>query len=128
MISELIAALSENTVNFTAVSHAWTIDPVDNLSEKMPILFVFAGDDDFGEDGTDGLIAKMATQTIHIYIVCEIADLDARKSELRGAAIGWSAGENYTDLAPISGKVIAIKGSVVWWDEIYANRVKISEL
>jgi len=128
MINTLLTFLIANTSNFTAISHAWTLDPVDNLDVKTPILYVYAGEDTAGEEAGDQLVAKMLTQTIHIYIVCDIADLDARKSELRGAAIGWSAGTNYTDLALVSGRVIGLKGAVVWWEEIYANRVKISEL
>lgn len=128
MINALITHLIANTTNFTAVEHSWPLEPVDNLDDKTPILYVFSGEDTAGEDAADNLVAKMVTQTIHIYIVCDIVDLDARKSELRGAAMGWSAGANYTALAFISGRVFGLKGKIVWWEEIYANRVKISEL
>lgn len=128
MITEFIAHLVAETSNFTEVDHAWTMVPVDKIGDRIPALWVFAGEDDFGEDGTDGLVAKMLTTSIRVYVVCNIAVLDARKSELRGAAIGWSAGANYTDLAPVSGRVKGLNGGVVWWEEIYANRVKITEL
>lgn len=128
MINELITHLIANTSNFTSIDHAWTLEPVDNVNDKIPILYVFAGEDTAGESADDNLVAKMLTHVTHIYIVCAIADLDARKTELREAAMGWSAGTNYTDLALISGRVIGLKGGVVWWEDLYANRVKITEL
>ncbi|CAE7161651.1 unnamed protein product [Symbiodinium microadriaticum] len=127
LVSQEYPAIFANKVpEFSTVGHAWTINPVEKLKDAMPVAYVFAGDETFGDQADDLITAKMMTERIVVYIVCENADLSDRKSDVRTAAIGWSPGAAYTDLAPVSGRLIDIKGSAYWWEYVFETRIKIS--
>ena len=121
MISELITFLEANTSSFTTIDHAWDTEPVDQVREIIPALFVFPGEDNTESDGTDYLVSKMLHSDINIYIVCLNTELEALKTELRATVLGWNAGAAYTDTELVSGKPISLKGGIVWWHEVYRN-------
>lgn len=128
MIDDFITYLTNNTESFTTIEHAWTMEPVESINDQVPALYPFRDEDSAAGDGTDKVVARMMTRIIRVQIVCRIADFDALQSELYGAALGWSAGPAFTELAPEGGNMLALKGSLFWWEERFSNRVKISSL
>ncbi|WP_339869076.1 phage tail terminator protein [Pseudohongiella nitratireducens] len=127
MIDSLITYLQANTENFTTIDHAWTTEPVDEVRGLAPALWLFPDEEDTEADGTDYLVSNMLHKDVGIYIVCDISELEARKAELRTAAIGWRAGPSYHDLHLVRGKMLSIKGSLAWWHETYRNAVVLRE-
>lgn len=127
MIEALITHLTAQTENFTTIDHAWDTEPVDDVRGLMPALYLFPGDEMTQQDGTDYLTSKMVHSDVHVYIVCKHTDLEARKTELRTAALGWSAGAAYTDLALVSARMVSLKGGLAWWEDVYRNAVTIRE-
>ncbi len=127
MIPSLLEHLGDATESFTTIAHAWDTEPVDNVRDLIPALFLFAGDEVTEQDGTDYLTSKRLHQEVHVYVVCLVEDLEELKTELRQAAIGWSPGANYTDLAIVSGKMISLKGGLAWWEDVYRAAVTIRQ-
>ncbi len=119
MIGDLITFLEANTESFSTIDHAWETEPVENVRELVPALFVFPGDDSTEEDGTDYLVSKRLHREINVYLVCAIADLDSLQTELRTALIGKALAPQYTDFALVSGKTISLKGGLIWWQDTY---------
>jgi len=127
MIDALIAYLESNTENFVTIDHAWETEPVDEIRDTTPALYLFPGDEDTQKDGTDYLVSNMLDMEVNIYVVCEIAALEARKTELRSAAIGWRPGQNFHDLHLMRGRLVALKGGLAWWQDTYGTASVIRE-
>ena len=127
MITEIIARLNSETENFTTIDHAWDTEPVDDVRDVIPALYLFPGDESTENDGTDYLESKRVHAEMHVYVVCDISDLEARKAELRAALIGWPPTAAYTDLGLVSGKTVSLKGGLVWWQDVYRTAVTIRE-
>lgn len=129
MIDNIITYLAEtNTVTsaeFKQVEHAWTMEPVIEEIDDKPALFVFPGDDTANQDNTDNLVSNMVVQNVHFFLICDLTDYDRLIAILRTAMIGYSAGSSYTDLEMISSRTMAIKGGVIWREEVYFNEILI---
>lgn len=127
MIDAFVTYMKANVAGFAAITHAKDQAPVDVAGTDLPLLGIFPGDDSTAEDGTDYLESKMLTSTLLVHLVCPIEDWETLRATVRTAAIGWSAGAVYTDLALVSGQILQLKGGVIWWEERYANRHIIRE-
>lgn len=127
MIDAFIAHLQANTASFATITHAKDQQPIDDIAAELPLIGVFPGDDQTSEDGAEYLVSKMLNSIIQVHLVCPIENWESLKTELRTAAIGWSAGGEYTDLALVGGNILQLKGGVIWWQERYANQVIIRE-
>lgn len=131
MITELTAFLAHvdnKPATVVTVEQAWGLEPVDNVADLIPALYVYPGDDDSEDAGFDGQVGSMVTQTANVAIVCSITDFEDLKKAVRQALIGWSEGAVYTDLEWQSGSNMGFsKGNIVWWQEVFINQYQIRE-
>lgn len=129
MIDAFIEYLNSNTSGFKRITHAKDQQPVDELEAELPLLGVFPGDDSTrsNEDRTDYIESKMIESCILVHLVCEVEAFEDLRKSLRSAAIGWCASEHHTDLTLMSGKVLQLKGGVIWWQDLYSSRHLIRE-
>lgn len=123
MITALLQHIGTAKPVFTSREHAWDTRPVEVSRDALPLLYAYMGDESVANDGTDLTVSHRLGVTVHIYIVCKIEDLEARKDDLRTAVIGWNPGaaDGWDDMHLSSGKVLDLKGGIVWWEDIYTS-------
>ncbi len=132
MIEALIARLRDQCGSFLhdSIEYAWDSEPTEIKRDDLPKLFTFPGDEATADDGTSDIVSRRLQREAHIYLVCQIDDLEDLKTETRSAVIGWNPGaaDGYDDMQLVSGRMVNLKGGVVWWEDIYTTWRTIREV
>lgn len=127
MIDSLITFLDSQLKGYYEIKHAFDLDPVEKKRNTLPALYLWPGTDEGSGDSTDTYVSKRLRRTAHIHLVCKIEELETRLAELRTKCIGWNAGAGYDDLEHEAGRVVSLKGGVIWWEETYFNFIVVRE-
>ncbi|ALO46574.1 phage tail terminator protein [Pseudohongiella spirulinae] len=122
MIDSFIAHLnSQLDQTFVKITHAADQQPIDDITEELPLLGVFPGPDSTQVDPTDFVESKMITSEAIVHIVCLIEELETLRTAVRSEAMGWNAGPMYTDMTLKSGELLQLKAGICWWEERYTS-------
>lgn len=122
MIEDLYTYLDANKpTGITTVKKGWEEEALAKESETVDTIFLSLGDEDLEETDHDFVVGYWATQYVTVIICCDIANLDARKTAVRAAALGWSQSGQHTSLQPAGGQVVGRNGDTVYWAESYFN-------
>lgn len=125
MISALATWFEANKpASVVTVGHAWGIEPVKKLSDVIPAVYFYPGNDEAEDAGYDFVEGAWTTEEVNCAIICEYEDLETLKEEIRELLIGYSAGATYTGLqlaggAPIGHGDQKVQGSIIWWNDTY---------
>ena len=118
MIAELITRLQAADVGYETIQHAWTLDALDAINETMPLALFVPGPAD-AEASQSLPIRQRVTETVVVVTICPWAELDALRSGLYGALLGYQHGSAYTELEYRQGEVNRIGGSIVQWMDMF---------
>jgi len=103
------------------VKYAYTSDPVEDVDEDLPIIFVYPGSFSASPSETDNYVRQLISEEVICLIGCPIADYESIRDQLRAAAIGWTH-EEYDALELSGGETLNIAGGVIWVQETYMTR------
>ena len=130
MIPTLLAALRVDVTmaaNFKTIEHAWAQEPVDVVTEQLPMCVIWSPNEVMGSNDADGqIVAQMVTRMIHIFCVCDYTVLDARLADIRNVVVAWQKTGFYDVTELVEGELIQINGDIVWWLDTYSTRVQLT--
>ena len=121
MITELIARLSAAGTGYQTIDHAWDLDLIQDIEAAKPCAYFMPGPSD--SESSDRLpIQQNHKRQIVVVTICDWADLDSLTTEtgqLYPALLGYQHSNNHTPLEHVKGDVLAIKGRLVWWKDVF---------
>lgn len=118
MIAQLIARLEAAGTDYDTIQHAWSLDVVDNLNTPMPMAILIPGPAQT-EPSASLPIRQRVTETVVVMTICPWNELDALRSQLYSALLGYEHAQEYTELEHRNGEVSRINGSVVQWMDMF---------
>lgn len=125
MINELIAYLQSNTISFKTISYSWEMQPFDDPLNNSPALLVFHGDDDSLPSNLDNCISQESFVEVGIFIISTHAEMDALKTELRAAVLGWQYNVNHTGMEHKKGSLQNITAKYIWWLDTFTTTTNL---
>ena len=126
MLAALVAQIALAPLLKGRAQQAWSMQPVEELSEDTPACFVFPERESADPNQYDtGVLQEISTDWA-LMIVCETATLEALRSEIRAKVLGWQAGAAYTPMTFATGEAVDIKGDYIWWLERYRSSIHVT--
>lgn len=127
MINELYTYLTANEnenapTGTVTVGKGWEIEPIENLRELVPALYISPGDDVAEDSGHDFVQGNYITQSLTVDIICLIDSFETYRAAVRSALIGWSESAVHDDLSLDGGRTMSQKGNMIWWQDNYQNQ------
>lgn len=124
MITQFIAHLKD-ALTFKVI-FAYTMDPVEQKSEEIPMLMVYPGSLGAEDSEVDNFVRQRVTLELVCLLCCAIDDYDTRIAELRAAALGWVNG-NSDDTELSASETLNIVGDYIWVRETYTIQYHITQ-
>lgn len=119
-LSHLVTKLKDEG-SFVRVELAFDAEPIDKLdANNVPALMIFPGSYEALERASDNRIDQREDQALGTHMVCEIADFEARRSEVIAALMGFQFTAEAGMFSLVSGETKGIRGSMIWWEEFYS--------
>ncbi|NIB44816.1 hypothetical protein HBA55_34870 [Pseudomaricurvus alkylphenolicus] len=125
MIEVVIARLKAQASAFKSVEFALDMDPIEDLKEETPAILVWPGEESAAASVHDSAVRQQLQQQIELFIVCDISDIEVRKSEVRQLLLGWQPTTYHNPIELVKGKPQELKASYVWWRETYLTATHI---
>lgn len=127
LLDNIQTRLAAQLGNFNTVALSWTSQPLEDFDEDLPAALHYLESDDSGPSPFGNETIQPGETTIAVLIVCPLADLETRRSELRAALVGWepdAVGTTVYDVFEhVTGQSLAILGQICWWKDTFtANR------
>lgn len=129
LMSELIVHLLANTETdrFVTIAEAWDSEPIDGIEGDIPMLLVFPGKDEVEGNTIDFFVHHQVGRHMQVYLVTNKSTFEDDRDDLRDAMLGWQRNSVYEPTELVSGDLIQIKGSIVWWLDIYLTKLEIRQ-
>lgn len=120
LTSDLITYIGANSTAFETIEHAWTMQPLDDLPNTTPALLIFPGNE-ASKPSIASCVIQETIKEVSIFIVCTVDDLETLKEELNRVILGWQYSQNYTPLEHVKSMPQDIKGTHIWYLEIFST-------
>lgn len=121
MITEFIAHLSGDSDVTPSVRYAFTTEPIDDMTDELPVIMVYPESYSASPSATDNFINQTMTVDVACLLGCAVADYETLLGELRASVLGLVI--NDSDAFELSGaNIVGIKGGFIWWKEVYSTR------
>lgn len=127
MIADLVTLL-QAVPTLQTVAQAFTLTPVDNLTSTCPACYVLPIGENAGANELDNAVRQSLTTDWGLFLVCEVADLDAVRLAVRGAVLGWQPNTAAEQTTFVSGEILDLKGRYLWWRDVYRTTTYIRAL
>lgn len=127
MITEFIDYLNGTTLK-PQVELAFTMNPIEDYSEELPVILVYPLGSSGSPSGADNLVIQQASTDVVCLLGCAIGDYEALQIELQSAAVGWEAGGSYHAMEFSSASIEGLKGGFIWWREVYSVQHQIRQI
>lgn len=125
MLDDLVAQIATAPLLNGKAQKAWSMQPVDELSEDAPACFVFPSKESAGGDLLDNTVVQQVATEWSLMIVCEFAVLETLRGQIRDKLLGWQATPQHFPMTFVSGEAVDIKGDYLWWLDTYRSSIHI---
>ena len=125
MLAALVAQIALAPLLKGRAQQAWSMQPVEELSEDTPACFVFPSNESAGGNAFDNAVVQQVSTEWSLMLVCETAQMEALRAEIRGLILGWQATDLHQPLTFSNGQAVDIKGDYIWWRDTYFSSIHI---
>lgn len=122
MIPDLITHLGTATTSFETIAHAWMMQPVEDLSEAVPALYLWPGNRSATPEIGTTCPRQEIIKRVNIFIVCPPLSHDDLWVELWDAMVGYQVDQHYEGMAFAEGDTVKIIGNYLWWRDVYQTK------
>ena len=126
MLDDLVAQIATAPLLNGKAQKAWSMQPVDELSEDTPACFIFPERESADPNQYDVDVLQQVHTDWALMIVCEVVVLEALRADIRSKVLGWQASAAHAPLTFISGEAADIKGDYIWWLERYRSSIHVT--
>lgn len=119
MINDILAHLQASVGGFNRIELAWALEPVEDLKGEVPLLMVYPGADKGAANDFDGITQQKVTRHIELLFVDTVANLEASRKAVQQQLLGFQVGDDWLPCQFVQGDVQGIRGSHIWWRDIY---------
>jgi hypothetical protein len=124
MIADLVAKL-QTVSELQTVKQAYTLVPLDDLSEDCPACFVLPIGEDAGQNTGDNYVNQSLKTDWGFFVVCKVEDLDAVRRAIRAKLLGWTPDAYSDQTLFVRGEILDLKGQYLWWRDVYRTTTYI---
>lgn len=105
---------------FKTVQPAKSIEPdAADLDADLPLLRVHPWKEQVLPNRYDNHVAQRGDEQFAVVTVCPIEELEALRTLLDSALLGKNLPTYVHDITAVSGEVLQISATVIWWRDIY---------
>lgn len=122
MIDALIDHLRQNAPSFVTITHALSMEPIDDLTEESPAAYLYLGGESASLSDGDGYIAQEVTRTIACFVVGRHDRMMDLRTEIRALILNYQADAYHTPCEFVGGETATINGEYQWWQDTYITR------
>jgi hypothetical protein len=124
MIADLVTLL-ESVSELQTVKQAYTLVPLEDLSEDCPACFVLPVGESAGQNTGDNYVNQNLTTDWGFFLVCKVEDLDAVRLAIRTKLLGWTPDARSDHTVFVAGEILDLKGQYLWWRDVYRTSTYI---
>jgi hypothetical protein len=124
MIADLVAKL-QTVAELQTVKQAYTLVPLEDLSEDCPACFVLPIGEEAAQNTGDNYVNQKLTTDWGLFIVCPVTELDTVRQAIRTALLGWTPAGPYDHTVFVRGEIQDLKGQYLWWRDVYRTSTYI---
>lgn len=125
LLADLVAKLDADCPALITSSQAWSMAPIDDMSTEAPAAFTFPMEESAGPNRQDNNVAQSLTTDWAIFVVCLLSELETVRGEIRDSMLGWQPTNLYDSTVFVSGQAEDIKGTYIWWRDVYRTSTHI---
>lgn len=121
MIPSIIAELEAADTGFITIGHALSLEPVKNLEDETPAIYLFEGEGKGLDEPGDSCVNHVEVRSVVAFIVCKWVDLETLRDQSKAVIRGYQFKPEQTPLLLASSSTVDIKGEYIWRKDIYTT-------
>lgn len=129
-ISGILSRLQDLCPALQAVLPAQALNALTDIYVQTPAVYVHIAEEIPSASTLDSYTSQRTEIRISVIVVGESYDEDTggelwddARAEVIAALLGWAPGAAYEPLQHVSGTMIQISNSLIWWRDLWATAV-----
>lgn len=118
MIDSLLTHVTTQCTSFNTVTYTETSEPIDDLSDDAPVLYVSLGDEEAEENELLNGVNQKVNVQVNFIIVALTSSIESLKTELKTAVLNHSE-TGFTPFTYVSSSKLDTRAGYEWREVVY---------